>query len=120
MNVLIISKTNVMDSTLDDLANELPVIISRVLEVRGGNMAILKPEQVSLEFSPASVRDVGADLRIMVFARSNDPRISTENSRATEILEKVIALINKPGEEYSVDIRLYFMEIGAAIFSPGK
>ena len=83
-------------------------------------MAILKPEQVSLEFSQASVHDVGADIRIMVFARINNPRISTEDIRAKEILEKVIALIKKIGEEYSVDIRVYFMEIGAAIYLPGK
>ena len=120
MNVLIINKTKVKDVTLDGLANELPVIISGVLEVPGGNMAILKPEQVSLEFSQASARDVGADIRIMVFARSNNPRISTETIRAKEILEKVVALIKKLGEEYSVDIRVYFMEIGAAIYSPGK
>ena len=120
MNVLIINKKNVTGGMLDDLAKELPVIISGVLEVPGGKMAILKPEQVSLEFSQASVRDVGADIRIMVFARSNNPRISTENTRTKKILEKIIALITKSGEEYSVDIRLYLMEIGAAIYSPGS
>jgi hypothetical protein len=120
MNVLIINKTNVKDGTLDDLANQLPVIISEVLDVPGGNMAIVKPEQVSLEFSQASFRDVGADIRIMVFARSNYPRIKTEKIRADEILDKIIALTKKRGEEYSVDIRLYFMEIGASLYSPGK
>jgi hypothetical protein len=120
MNVLIINKMNVTDGTLDDLANQLPVIISGVLAVPGGNMAIVKHEQVSLEFSQANVRDVGADIRIMVFARSNYPRIKTENIRANEILDKVIELIKKHGEEYSVDIRLYLMEIGAAIYSHGK
>jgi hypothetical protein len=119
MNVLIINKKQVADDTLDDLAKDLPVIISEALEVRGGNMAILKPEQVSLEFSPASARDVGADIRIMVFARSNDPRVSTENSRATAILERVKGIIRKSGGEYSVDVRLYLMEIGAAIHTPG-
>lgn len=120
MNVLIINRVNVRDGVMDDLAKELPVIISGVLEVRGGNMALLKPEQVSLEFSPANSRDVGADLRIMVFARSNDPRTSTENSLARAILEKVNTLVAKSGEEYSVDIRLYLMEIGAANYAPGK
>jgi hypothetical protein len=114
MNVLIINKANVSDGTLDDLASELPAIMSRVLEVRGGNMAILKPEQVSLEFSLASVRDVGADIRIMVFARANDPRTSSENSLAKEILEQVVAVVANSGGNYSVDIRLYLMEIGAA------
>lgn len=118
MNVLIINKAEVKESTLDGLAEELPVIISGVLEVRGANMALLKPGQVSLQFSQASVRDIGADLRIMVFARSNDPRISTENSRAREILEKVTALVRKTGEEYSVDVRLYLVEIGEALSSP--
>ena len=77
-------------------------------------MALLKPEQVSLEFSQASLRDIGSDIRIKVFARSNDPRTSTENDRAKAILEKVIAVIAKLGEECSVDIRLYLMEVGAA------
>lgn len=118
MNVSIINKSNVTGGTLDDLAKELPVIISGVLEVPGGKMAIVKPEHVSLEFSQASVRDVGADIRIMVFARSNDPRTSAENILAMEILERVIALIKKSGGEYSVDIRLYLMEIGVALHSP--
>jgi hypothetical protein len=118
MNVLIINKADVKDGALDDLARELPFIMSGVLEVRGGNMAILKPEQVSLEFSQASVRDVGADIRIMVFARSNEPRKSSENGLAKAILEKVIALVGKSGDTYSVDIRLYLMEIGVANYLP--
>ncbi len=120
MNVRITHKTKVKDGALDNLAKELPVIISRVMEVPGGNMALLRPEQVSLEFSQASARDIGSDIRIMAFARSNDPRISTENVRAKEILAKVIESITKSGEAYSVDIRLYLMEIGAAIHSPGN
>ena len=114
MNASIISKPNVKDNALDSLATELPVIISGVLDVPGGNLAKLKPDQVSLEFSLASPRDVGSDIRIMVYARRNDPRIFKKNERAKTMLEKVVALVNKPGEEYSIDIRVYFMEIGAA------
>ena len=118
MNASIINKPNVKSIVLDELAMELPVIIAEVLEVPGGNLARLKPEQISLEFSQANSRDVGSDIRIMVFARSNDPRTSTENDRAKAILEKVVALIAKTGEECSVDIRLYLMEIGAAEHPP--
>jgi len=114
MNATIINKPNVKESVLDELAKELPAIIAEVMQVLGGNLAILKPKQVSLEFTQASPRDVGSDIRVIVFARSNDPRTSTENDRANAILEKIIALIAKFGEEYSVDIRLYLMEIGAA------
>ena len=114
MNITIINKPDISNCVLDDLAKELPIIIAEVMQVPGGNMALLKPQQVSLEFSQASLRDVGSDIRIMVFARSNDPRTSTENDRANAILEKVIALIAKFGEECSVDIRLYLMEVGAA------
>ncbi len=77
-------------------------------------MAIVKPEQVSLAFLQASARDAGSDIRNMVFARSNVPRTKTENRRAKEILDKVVAVIARSGEEYSVDVRLYLMEIGAA------
>jgi hypothetical protein len=114
MNASIINKPNVKESVLDELAKELPVIIADVLEVPGGHVALVKPEQISLEFSQASPRDVGSDIRIMVFARSNTPRITTENQRSKELLEKVVALIATSGEEYSVDIRLYLMAIGAA------
>ncbi len=119
MNVLIVHKPNVTESTLDCLARDLPVIVSTVMEVPGGHMALLKPAQVSLGFSPASSRDTGADIRIMAFARSNDPRISTENVRAKEILGKVVERVVKSGADYSVDVRLYLMEIGAAIHGPG-
>ena len=114
MNVSIVNKSNVKSEVLDDLARELPGIISEVLEVPGGKLAILRPEQVSLEFSQASSRDVGSDIRIMVFARSNDPRESKENILANAILEKVIALAYKSCEKYSVSIRLYLMDIGVA------
>ena len=114
MNATIIYKPDVKNSVLDGLAKELPVIIAETMEVPGGNLARVKPVQISLEFSQANPRDVGSDIRIMVFARSNDPRTSTENDRAKAILDRVIALITKSGEECSVDIRLYLMEIGAA------
>ena len=114
MNALIINKPNVKGSVLDGLSKELPVIIAEVMDVPGGNLAIVKPKQVSLEFSQASFRDVGSEIRIMIFARSNTPRTSTEDVRAKTILEKVVASITKCGEECSVDVRLYLMEIGAA------
>lgn len=114
MNATIITKSNVKSSVLDELARDLPTIIAGVLQVPGGNLAIVKPEQISLEFSQASARDVGSDIRVMVFARSNDPRKSSENDLAKEILEKVVSLSAKSFEEYSVDIRLYLTEIGAA------
>ena len=114
MNASIINKPNVKDSVLDDLATELPAIIADVVGVPGGNVAVIKPEQVSLRFSQASKRDVGADIRIMLFAKNNDPRKSTENQRAKGILEKVLAVVAKSGAEYSVDIRMYLMEIGTA------
>lgn len=114
MNATIIHKTNVSSEVLDNLANKLPSILANALEVPGGKLAILKPEQVSLEFSQASPRDVGSDIKIMVFARSIVPRSSKEKDLAREILEKVISLSTASGEEHSVDIRLYLMEIGAA------
>lgn len=114
MNASIIYKPNVNASVLDGLSKELPVIIAQTMEVPGGNVARVKPEQISLEFSEANIRDVGADIRVMVFARNNDPRISTENDRAKAILDKVVTLSTNSGEECSVDIRLYLMEIGAA------
>jgi len=118
MNASIVSKPNVKDSLLDVLAKELPVIVAGVLDVPGGNLARIKPEQVSLAFFQASHRDVGPDIRIMVYARRNDPRILTENERARTILEKVIALTARQDEEYSIDIRLYLLEIGAAEHKP--
>lgn len=114
MNAAIIYKTNVKDTLLDALVEELPVIIAEVMEVPGGSLARLKPEQISLVFSQASSRDVGSDMRIMLFARSNDPRTATENDRANAILEKVVALNGRCGEACSIDIRLYLMEIGTA------
>ncbi len=118
MNATIIYKQDVTSSVLDDLARELPAIIAQVMEVPGGNLAPLKPKQISLEFSQASPRDVGSDIRIMVFARGIDQRTSTENGLAREILEKVVALIARSGVKCTVDVRLYLMEIGAAEHVP--
>lgn len=119
MNVSIVYKSHVKSEVLDDLARELPVIFSDVLEVPGGKLAILKPEQVSLQFSQASTRDVGTDIRFLVFARTNISRASTEKKLAKAILEKVVALVTTSGEKYSVNVRLYLMEIGIAEHSPG-
>lgn len=120
MNVAVIYKKHVAERVLDDFVRELPVIMSDVLEVPGGKVAILKPEQVSLEFTEANHRDVGEDIRIMIFARSNDPRTSSENVLTREVLGKVVALIRRSGEDYSVNVRLYLMEIGKANHIPGR
>jgi hypothetical protein len=120
MNSTIIHRVHVSGSVLDNLAKALPGIISDALEVAGGNLAILKPNQVSLEFSQASPRDVGSDIKIIIFARNLTPRSSKEKDLAKEILEKVVFLACKPGEEYSIDIRLYLMEVGVAEHLPGR
>jgi hypothetical protein len=114
MNAEIIYKQSVKDSVLDGLVKELPIIIAETMAVPGGNLARLKPEQIMLAFSQANPRDVGSDIRIIVFAKNNDPRISTEDDRAKTILDRVITLTREFGEDYSVDIRLYLLEIGAA------
>ena len=114
MNVTIIHTSKVESTVLDELAKELPGIIADVMQVPGGNVAIVKPEQVSLEFTQASPRDVGSDIRIKLFARHNDRRSTTGNVRATAILEKIDALIARSDEKCSVDVRLYLMEVGAA------
>lgn len=114
MNATIIHKPNVKSSVLDELAKELPAIIAAVMQVPGGNLAIVRPEQVSLEFTQASLRDVGSDIKMIIFARRNELRASTENDRAKAILEKVVALIARSDEKCSVDIRLYLMEVGVA------
>ena len=118
MNVAIVHKANVKDEVLDALARELPSIISGLLEIRGGKMAILKPEQISLQFSQASSRDIGADLRIIVLARSLGPRNAVENKLAAAILEKVVTLVTRVGAKCSITVRLYLTEIGAAEYTP--
>jgi len=115
MNVEIIYKENVTDAVLDDLASKLPSIISGLLEVPGGKLAVLKPEQISLQFSLANARDIGSDLRIVVLARSISPRTSVENKLAAAVLEKVVALV---GTQNSITVRLYLTEIGAAEYLP--
>lgn len=114
MNATIIHKPNVNSNVLDGLARQLPSIIAGVMQVPGGRLAIVRPENVSLVFSQASTRDTGSDIRIMIFARRNDPRTSAENDLAGEILDKVVALIAESGEKHSADIRLHLMDIGVA------
>jgi len=118
MNVEIIYKENIEGAVLDGLAEKLPSIISGLLEVPGGKLAVLKPEQISLQFSVASPRDIGSDIRIIVLARSISPRTSVENKLASSVLEQVVALMGKLGAKCSVTIRLYLTEIGAAEYSP--
>lgn len=119
MNVTIISKSYVKSDVLDTLAKELPEIISGVLEIAGGKLAIIKPEQVALAFSEASSRDVGQDIRIMVFARINVQRVKAKSVHAAEILEEVVSVVARSGEQYSVNVRVYFTEIGMAEHVPG-
>lgn len=114
MNVKIVYMPTVASSVLDDVARELPDIISEVLEVAGGKLAILKRDQVALEFSQSSPRDTGSDIRIMVYARNINPRTSTECNQAKIILDKIISLVTRSGTKCSVNVRLYFMEIRAA------
>ncbi len=114
MTVRIIFNPNVAENVLDDLARELPVIIAEVLEVAGGKVAILKRDQMALEFTQSSPRDTGADIRIIVYARDVTPRTSTSENQALTILDKISPLVAASGSEYSVNVRLYYMEIRAA------
>jgi len=120
MNAMIVHKINVKSSVMDALAKELPDIISDALELPGGKLAILKPEQVALEFSEASPRDTGSDIKIMLFARNLILRSSNDKELANKILENVVLLTTKLGDEYSIDVRLYLVEIGAAEHSLSK
>lgn len=120
MNVTIIIKPDVKNGTLDDLSRELPAIISKIMHVPGGRMAIVRPQEVYLHFCQASVRDIGSDIKVEVFARSNDSRTSAEDDLAREALDRITSVIRNSGEDYSVDIRIYLMEIGAANYSPGS
>ncbi len=114
MNATIIHKENVTDSLLDNLAKSLPGILADTLEAPGGRAAIVKPEQISLEFSKASPRDVGSDIKIMIFARELPSRASREKEMAKKILESVVSLPTKPGETHTIDVRLYLMVVGVA------
>lgn len=118
MNATVVHKAHVKSGVLDNLAMALPGIIADTLELPGGKLAIVKPEQVSLEFSQASPRDVGSDIKIMIFAKNLAPRSTQEKDLANEILGKVVLLATKPGEDYSIDIRLYLMIVGAAEHVP--
>jgi len=118
MNVEVIYKTEVTDAILDRLANQLPSVISGLLEVPGGKLAVLKPEQISLQFASASARDIGTDIRIIVLARSISPRTSAGNKLAAAILDQVVALVGGVGDKCSVTVRLYLTEIGAAEYLP--
>lgn len=118
MNVAVVYKANVSEQVLDGLAAELPTILSDLLEVPGGKMAILKPEQVSLQFSQANPRDVGQDIRIIVLARSVGPRSTAQSKLAGAILDKVVNLVKGLGGECSINVRLYLTEIGGAEYNP--
>ena len=112
MNISVKYNPIVSNSLLDQLSNELPRIISETMDT--GYVVRVRPEQISLAFSPSTTRDTGADIKIIVFAQKNEPRISTKDERAKMILDKVIALNAEFGGNCSIDVRLYLMEIGAA------
>ena len=114
MNATIIHKANVTDTLLDNLAKALPGILADTLEAPGGRAAIVKPDQVSLEFSQASPRDVGSDIKIMIFAKELPSRASREKEMAKKILESIVSLPTKPGDAHTIDVRLYLMVVGVA------
>jgi hypothetical protein len=120
MNATIIHKTIVSESVLDNLANALPGIIADALELPGGKMAIVKPEQLALHFTQASKRDVGSDIKIMIFARNLLMRSAGEKEPAKDILDSVVALSSKPGEEHSIDVRVYLAAINKSEHLPCK
>jgi len=49
-----------------------------------------------------------------VYARDVTPRTSTSENQALTILDKISPLVAASGSEYSVNVRLYYMEIRAA------
>lgn len=120
MNSEIICKSRVKEEVLDCLAAELPTVIANAMIVPGGHLAMVKPEQIALEFIQASSRDTGPDIRIKVFARKNTPRELTEHERAQSILTKTISLVNQTGNDYSMDVRIYLMDIGTAEYTAGS
>lgn len=120
MNATIIHKTNVTDTVLDNLAKALPGILADTLEAPGGRAAIVKPEQISLEFSQASPRDVGSDIKIIIFARELPSRASREKEMALKILESIASLPSIiSSTPLTMDVRLYLMVVGAAECSLG-
>ena len=114
MNVTIVHQKNVSETLLDDMAKALPGILADTLEVAGGRAAIVKPEQVSLEFIQASHRDSGSDIKLMIFAKELPSRAAREKEMAKKIIDSIVSLPTKPGDNYTIDVRLYLMVIGAA------
>lgn len=114
MNAMIVHKSNVSDTLLDDLAKALPGILADTLEAPGGRAAIVKPEQISLEFSQASPRDIGSDIKILVFAKALPSRADREKEMSNKILQSVSALTATLGETHSINVRLYLMIVGGA------
>ena len=110
LQTLIFHQEIVSDGVLDQLQANLPAIISEVLRVPGGNMALLEAEQISLHFIEASRRDVAKNIHVLIYAGLNEPRQTDRTNRAKKIREEIVALI---GDEYTVDVRLYLQYIGA-------
>lgn len=111
LQTLIFHQEVVSDHALDRLQVSLPSIIADVLRVPGGNVALLEAQQISLHFIQASPRDVGKNINLLIYASLNEPRRSDKTKRATKIRDEIVALI---GNDYTVDVRLYLQEIGAA------
>ncbi len=111
LQTLIFHQEIVSDAALDQLQANLPGIVAGVLQVPGGNMALLEAEQISLHFIAASRRDVGKNLHILIYAGLNEPRQRDRTNRANKIKEEIGALI---GGEYTIDVRIYLQYIGAA------
>jgi hypothetical protein len=111
LQTLIFHQEIVSDGVLDQLQANLPAIISEVLRVPGGNMALLEAEQISLHFIEASRRDVAKNIHVLIYAGLNEPRQTDRTNRAKKIREEIVALI---GNEYTVDVRLYLQYIGGA------
>jgi len=111
LQTLIFHQEIVPDGVLDQLQANLPGIISEVLRVPGGNVALLEAEQISLHFIEASRRDVAKNIHVLIYAGLNEPRRSDRTNRADRIREEIVALI---GNEYTVDVRIYLQFIGGA------
>jgi hypothetical protein len=114
MNTTITHRANVSDAVLDDLAKALPGILADTLEAPGGRAAIVKPDQISLVFSQASARDIGSDIKIMIFAKELPSRASREKEMANKILDAIMQLPSKPGDAHKIDVRLYLLIVGVA------
>ncbi len=112
LQTLIFHQKIVSDNVLDQLQAKLPAIIADVLQVPGGNMALLEAEQISLHFMEASRRDVGKNINVLIYAGLNEPRQIDRANRANRIREDIVALI---GADFTIDVRLYLQYIGAAM-----